>query len=233
MVLPLYLAMTAAEMGTNTVYPDFCGFMACHFSTYGSGLSNLPHFLPEGSMLILNDRIPWEGHDPKRITEQLRSAVETLNCESVLLDFQRPPVDGVVELIPRLTDALSCPVAVSHLYAGNVTNPVFLPPVPPDIPLKEHLAPWPDREIWLEAALDGCIITLTKQGSTISPLPYPASESGHKSEILHCHYTMKVFADRAIFTLFRTREDLAELLEDAQTLGITRAIGLWQEFAGT
>ena len=233
MVLPLYLAMTAAEMGTNTAYPDYFAFMACHFSPYGPGLSNLPKDLPTGSMLILNDRIPWEGHHIPSVVTQLLDIVAEKRCSSVLLDFQRPGADAIPHLTKNILDALPCPVGISHLYAGAFSCPVFLPPVPLDIPLADHIAPWLEREIWLEAALDGCVITLSEEGSHTMPLPHPSLDSGHKNDTLHCHYTIETSADTARFTLCRTEEDLSDLLEEAQSLGITRSVGLWQELKKT
>ena len=46
---------------------------------------------------------------------------------------------------------------------------------------------------------------------------------------LHCHYHIKTFDDHIDFTLWRTREDLTNLLREAETLGVTLAVGLWQE----
>lgn len=229
MVLPLYLAMTEAEMRTTSVFPDHLGFMACHFSVYGTGLSNPPSSLPQNAMLILNDRVPWSGHDISAVVSQLAEIAEETKCSSVLLDFQRPQVPQITPLIEAILDTLPCPIGVSHLYAEPFPCPVFLPPLPLDTPLKDYIAPWQHREIWLEAALDGCTITLTQAGSQYTPLPYPGMDSGHKDSKLHCHYTVKTSSDSAVFTLFRTRKDLAELLEEAEALGITRAVGLWQE----
>jgi len=233
MVLPLYLAMTAGEIGTSTGFPENLAYMACHFSPYGTGLSNLPLFLPEGSMLILNDRIPWDAHDASAVAKQLLDTVINKKCSAVLLDFQRPDVDALPQLITEILKILPCPVGVSHLYARHVSCPVFLPPVPLDIPVKDFIAPWQDREIWLEAALDGLTIALTASGSYSTPLPYPSLKSGYLDKGLHCHYTAEAAADQAVFTLYRTEEDLSALLEEASSLGITRAVGLWQELRQT
>ena len=150
MVLPLYLAMTAAEIRANTDFPPNIGYMACHFSPYGTGLSNCPTHLPEGSMLILNDRTPIHGHDHGLIADQLTELVEKLKCDSVLLDFQRVDVPELSLLVEKLSAALPCPVGVSDLYAENLDCSVFLPPVMPDTLLSEHLVPWQGRDIWLD-----------------------------------------------------------------------------------
>lgn len=229
MALPLYLAMTAAEMQENTPLPSKFAYMACHFSSYGTGLSNLPKWLPEGSILILNDRTPICGHDPELICNQLWECIDRLHCSGLLLDFQRPDCKDTIILARNLISALPCPVGLSDTYAGSFSCPVFLPPPPLDEPLERHLVPWQGREIWLEAALDGMQLTLTPQGCQAEPIPSPALSGGFRDEALHCHYTIQSCADFAKFTLYRTREDLDTLLEEATSLGISKAIGLWQE----
>lgn len=232
MVLPLYLAMTAAEIRANTDFPPNLGYMACHFSPYGTGLSNCPAHLPEGSMLILNDRTPIHGHDHGLIADQLTELVEKLKCDSVLLDFQRVDVPELSLLAQKLSAALPCPVGVSDLYAENMDCSVFLPPVMPDTPLSEHLAPWQGRDIWLDISQEAQEITLTEQGAQIITLPqYSDSQDSHADEALHCHYRIDV-GENIRFTLFRTEQDLLDLLAEAKHLGISRAVGLYQEWNG-
>ena len=224
MALPLYLALTAAEMAGNSIPPQ-SAYMACHFSPCGKGLSNLPPSLPPGAMLILDDSTPMAGHDPELILKQLSIQVERLHCESILLDFQRPDVNAQRELAKLTAGALPCPVGVSELYAGGLPCPVFLPPVPPDKPPVEHLKPWQGREIWLEAALEGITLTLTEGGCSTTLLSnFP--EDGQQDRKLHCHYTVEA---PATFHIWRNRDDLDALLAEAKNAGVTRAIGLWQE----
>ena len=83
MVLPLYLAMTAAEMYAVSSLPEKVAWMACHFSCYGTQLSNCPDSLPEGSMLIVNDRTPPAKHDPQRIIQQLTQLIEELKISCI------------------------------------------------------------------------------------------------------------------------------------------------------
>lgn len=229
MALPLYLAMTAAEMQENTPLPSNFAYMACHFSPYGTGLSNLPPWLPENSMLILNDRTPICGHDPALICSQLSDIIEQWQCSGLLLDFQRPGCEETAILAKHLVAVLPCPVGLSALYAESASCPVLLPPPPLDEPLECHLAPWSGREIWLEAALDGLRLTLTAEGCKATPIPFPALSGGFVEEQLHCHYQIQTYADRAEFILYRTLEDLNALLEEAESLGVNAAIGLWQE----
>lgn len=227
MALPLYLAQTRVEMGVNSPAPNFFAYMALHFSSSGTGLSNFPEALPPGAMLILDDSTPMDGHDAIRIVKELSGLMERQQCESLLLDFQRPDCPALAALAKLISDTLPFPVGVSERYAQGLNCPVFLSPVPPDRPLHEHLAPWTGREIWLEAALEGMELMLTADGCTAAPLPdYPGD--GMMDEQLHCHYDIRLDS-AAHFRLWRTREDLDRLLQKAENAGITRAIGLWQE----
>ncbi len=225
MPLQLYLALTAAEMAGNDPLPTLSARMSCHFSPCSPGLSNLPDKLPPGTMLVLDDSTPPEGHEPELILKQLSAQIWRYGCESLLLDFQRPGYGQLRKLARLLSEGLPCPVGVSELYAEGLNCPVFLPPVPPDKPLDVHLSPWKGREIWLEAALDGLTLTLTEKGCTTTPLP-DLPEQGQQDTSLHCHYTVE---SPGTFHLWRTRQDLEELLQEAETLGVTRAVGLWQE----
>ena len=225
-----YLAMTAAEIRRIGIFPGKTAWMACHFSPYGTGLSCLPRTLPPDSLLMVDDITPIRGHDPQHIAAQLAERAEALHCRSILLDFQRPDCPETAALVRYLCGALPCPVAVSSLYAGDVDAAVLLPPVPPSVPLEAHLAPWTGRELWLELALDGEVITLTEDGARTTPLPYADIEGpGFAEDTLHCHYQIELREDAARFTLWRTREDLKALTEEADHFGISCCIGLYQE----
>ena len=229
MAIPMYLAMTAAEFAVCRVLPEKIGWMACHFSPYGTGLSNLPDKLPKDSLLIVNDRTPICGHDPGSIFAQLSEIIEEQSVSAVLLDFQRPDVPETQALAKHLA-GLPCPVGVSHLYARELACPVFLPPVPVNQEIRCHLAPWQGREIWLEAALSGMTIRLDSHGCVTEELraeksaPFPFSDP-----TLRCHYRIGTGNDTACFHLLRFKEDLMQLLEDGTQYGVTTAVGLYQE----
>ncbi len=225
-----YLAMTGAEMGRTGNFPFPVAWMACHFSPYGLGLSNLPRQLPPGSIVMLDDITPIRGHDPRIIAEQLAACVEELGCCAVLLDFQRPGYSQAEAFAQALTKALPCPVCVSSLYAGSLSCPVLVPPAPCHLSLEAHLAPWKGREIWLELSREAEQITLTDRGAAILPCPVPESE-GFREEDMHCHYFIDCSETEARFTLWRTREDQTALLKEAEALGIPCAVGLYQEFS--
>ena len=204
--------------------------MACHFSPYGTGLTNLPEAIPPGSMVIVNDRTPVCGHDPELIIRQLSALMEAKQCSSVLLDFQRPGEPQTAAIAEALVKELPCPVGISEPYASALSCPIFLPPVPPNMLLADYIVPWQDREIWLEAALDAAMITVTADGSTITPLPTAdPAEKCHLDSDLHSHYHIEPGSEQIRFVLYRTREDLTALLTAAEGTNITQAIGLYQE----
>lgn len=226
MALPLYLAMTKEEMAVCDPLPEQGVYMACHFSPYGTGLENLPDMLPEGWLLMVNDRIPVWDHEPERIADQLLS----FQPDGLLLDFQRPGCSRTAAIVQKILEALPCPIAVSEVYARELSCPVFLSPPPLHQLLSEHIAPWEGREVWLDFAMDAEAITVNAKGTQYSSLPRQKAEKAcHREEKLHCHYETEVFPDRAVFTLVRTKEDITDLLAEAEKSGITRAVGLYQE----
>lgn len=225
-----YLALTAGELHGHPKTEEKIAYMACHFSPYTTGLSNLPEALPPDSMLILNDRIPISGHDPQRIADQLQQALEQLSCDSILLDFQRPDKAETAGLCRLLAQQLPCPLGISHHYAQDLECSVFLPPPPLDMTLEAHLKPWAGRSIWLEAALEAAKYTVSGERCHICPLPYAQPEQkSFVDDAVHCRYRCEI-GDAAIsFFLYRTTDQLNALLEQADTLGIEKAIGLYQQ----
>lgn len=219
----LYFAMTAAELQACPA-PGFpLAWMACHFSPYGTGLSNAPPALPEGSLLIFNDRTPIFGHDPRQIAGELAQIMDSRKCGGLLLDLQR---DGSEELVKAVAD-LPYPVAVTPAYGADLPIGIFLPPPPMLTPLADHLAPWQGREIWMEAALDKCSIRVDPGGSRpITPVPFscPHTDTG-----LHCQYGMDIRREWVDFHLQRKETQLAALLEEAEKLGVRQFVGLYQQ----
>lgn len=230
MAIPTYLAMTAAEFQKYSQDSGPIAWMACHFSPYSTGLANLPAALPEGSLLIVNDRIPYCGHDPSRISLQLQQTLDALGCSGIILDFQREGSEAMGGLADALISSLPCPVAVSDRYAGNLACAVFLSPCPHHESLKNHISPWHGRDIWLDLAVDAESITLTDSGAVMLPLPLgECPEAGHGDKHLHCHYSIETSPHSARFTLWRTREDLTAMAREAEELGVKAMVGLYQE----
>ena len=200
MAIPLYLAMTAAEFEADLQLPNAIAWMACHFSPYGMGLSNCPASLPEGAMLIVNDRTPIHGHSPEVVCGQLLELVSQFHLEKILLDFQRPGEPETKSLVNILTRELPCTVAVSEAYAGDGNYPVFLPPPALHVSLKDYFAPWSGREIWLEAATACASYTVTENGCRIRPeFPIKPDTLPHKCAELHCHYRLDIQENSACF----------------------------------
>lgn len=230
MVLPLYLAVTSAEISSVSKQSEPMAYMACQFSPYTQGLTNIPDSLPNGSMLILTDRMSCQGHSANLVANQLSDAAERLCCDSLLLDFQRPPDAESESMVKTIVETLSCPVAVTESFAEKLSCPVFLSPSPLHIPLSEYLTSWENREIWLEAALDEEIIAVKKTGTEfIQQFPPDRLEGGFFDEELCCHYRTVIADNQITFQLFDTHQSLKMKLDLAQSLGVTRAVGLWQE----
>lgn len=231
MPIPQYLAMTAAEVAGSTALPQPAAWMACHFSSSGNGLSNLPRWLPFDSLLILDDSIPMQGHDPQRITAELGACLEQLQCVGLLLDFQRVGEEQIRKLAEYLCETLPFPIIISDTYAGGLDCGVFVSPIPPDEDMASRLAPWRGREIWLDTTREGLKILLTEEGAKVTPLPpWERPEGGFEEKRLHCHYRASLEENSAAFTLWRTAADVAAQLAEAEALGVTAAVGLYQEF---
>lgn len=220
MVLPLYLALTREEMETSPPLPAAWGWMLCPFSP----TEPLPEALPPGSMLVLTDRIPCR--DPGELLE----AVGRLNCGSVLLDFERKPEADALAIANALFQALPCPVAAPPGFIEDSGSCVFLPPCPLHVPLTEYLRPWQGREIWLEAAIQRKTITVTPGGSLYGPVtPADRLNGGFFDDVLQCRCLTEISETEARFTLFDTPDTLAGKLDLAAALGVSRAVGLYQE----
>ncbi len=228
MAIPIYFAMTAAEFAGFPALPEKVAWMACHFSSSGNGLSNLPSALPAGSMLILDDSFPPSGHDPALVARQLHQCARTFHCDSILLDLQRPARDETAAFVSHILRDPPCPVGLPPDYARHGV-PVFLPPVPLDTPIETYLTNWSGREIWLEAALDTARFRVGTQGCTKIPI-FDSTNGKWQDHSLNCHYGVDITDDHIDFALHRAPEDLSALLEKAKSLGVSKAIALWQEF---
>ena len=146
------------------------------------------------------------------------------------MDLQIPNNSRTTQIVKSVCNTLSCPVGVSEYYAGDMDCPVFLPPPPVHICLEEYLASWKGREIWLEAAPDTAVITLTSDGAQIeSAGPESLVVPTFTDQELHCHYWVALEENAAKFTLHRDKELLQSMLEEAKKFGVTQAVGLYQQ----
>lgn len=225
----VFLAQTGGEM-TNGL-PKKLAYMALHFSPYGKGLSNIPGALPKGSILLLDDSTPPTNHDPRLVTEQLKQLTAQFSPAAVLLDFQRPVTKEPEMMVGCIAKALPCPVGVTESYAKDLGCPVFLPPPPANKALADYIAPWKQQGVYLEIAPEGLEITVTETCSTIRQV-YPVPDLPMADNRLHCHYQVEVLQDRAVFTVCRYKEDLLELVQEAETMGVLGCVGLYYELSG-
>ena len=212
MVLPLYLAMSVPEMAAVPALSRHPAPMV---------LDRWPGTIPSGSMLVVTDRLP---PDPARIITEVRR----LDCGSVLLDFEGEPDKMVAD---ALFEALPCPVAAPPAWARDSGCAVFLPSCPLHVPLEEYLRPWASREVWLDVTARQQTITVTAAGTRYGPAaPADRQEDGFPDETLLCRCATELSADAVRFTLFDTAETLEAKMKRAAALGVTRAVGLYQEW---
>ena len=223
-----FLAQTGEEAERFPVPKT--AYMACHFSPYGKGLSNVPKQLPAGSILLLDDSMPPNGHDPKIVETELKALIKKFGISAVLLDFQGEMCEESFAMAKHLTGALPCSVAVTADYAKKLGCPVFLPPTPVNVAVKDHIAPWLSQGVFLEIAPMATRFTVTEAGCTSLSIPYIAGLP-LRDDRLHCHYNVEVFPGQAVFTLCRMIEDLAVLSKEAKQLGVLETVGLYQEIA--
>lgn len=227
-----YLAMTAAEMSLCAALPEKTAWMACHFSSCGDSLANCPAQLPPGSILILDDSTPPDNHDPEAAVKSLFALAEKFQCDGILIDFQRETDDFGAALCGCLREGAPCPVAVSPALLQHWDGPLFIPPLPPSRLPEKALSPWAGRELWLEISAEPVAVHVTADGASLLPAAEILRDLPHHHEGLMCRYQTEVFPEKAVFTLARSPEDQLALLEAVQNFGVTKAIGLYQEFAG-
>lgn len=229
MVFPIYLAMTAAELSAASGNPYGCGVMTQCFSSQGSGPGYLPEALPEGSVLLLNDHVPFDGHDIFRIGSHLAQYCAQKNPRAVILDFQRSFTPDLQALTAHLNACLPVPVIPPPAYADN--GPVFLPPVPTNKSPEKILAPWKGREIWLELTFLGQQFSVTETGCSITSLSYPLRDTPFYDRQALCHYRIEETDEAVLFRLHRTRDDYTLFLQEAAEMGVCGAIALFQEYS--
>ena len=222
MDIKCYLAMTASELANTSQPSTNTAYMACHFSGSNAGLTNLPETLPPQSMVIIDDLIPPDGHSPELITQQLKN----LSASCILLDLQRPDIQENHNIAAALVKHFPGQVGVSSLYSENLDCPVFLPPPPLHMPLKKYLQKWKHRDIWLEIEEETAQITVTEKGSTYQTISDNSlTDPIFDDEALCCQYHIALHEDNVCFTLRRNKENLLQLIHQAQEHGVCCAVG--------
>ena len=227
MGIPQYLAMTAAESALHPTVSGPVAWLGCSFDE--KGLAGLPEALPPDAILILDDRIPMTNQGNAEIAAVLEDTLSHLACRGLLLDFQRPEVRAQRALAAYLYSRLSIPMAAPPDYAPKGC-PIFLPPIPPDTTVETALAPWAGQEIWLDTTLAEQTLHLTAAGCIASENVKAEPTEGFYDEALCCLYRIQRTDDGFLFRLFRDRRCTQALLERAAKMGVTLAMGLWQEF---
>ena len=222
----VFLAQTEREMAE--FLPKNLAYMALHFSPYDQGLTNAPKQLPAHSILLLDDSMQVTHHDTGLVTRQLQDLVNRFAPEAILLDFQGKYSESTENMASCILQALPCPVAVTERYAKALHCPVFLSPPPVNKALSDYLSPWQEQDIYLELGSEAAQFTVTEKGCSAMSLPNVHNLPLEDTR-LHCHYSVAVKDDRAVFTISRTREDLAELATEAYGLGVKAVVGLYQE----
>lgn len=218
----LYLAITAGELEHCEKLPHNIAWMSCRFSSHDHGITNRPRSLPNAAIIILDDQIPIDVHDPIIVKNQLCALIEQFQPSGVVLDFQRP---GGEEMAHHLSSALPCPTAVSERYAEGLSCPVFVSARPLCRSL-ENL--WPGREKWLDMPIANQTVTLTSQGAQVSDwLPF-APIDGFYHEKLAVNYRIQCLQDQAVLTLSR---DTDRFIKRASSLGFTRFFCLFREYS--
>lgn len=220
MAIQFHLAMTAEDISIFPVLPENPAFI---FHSY----PDISPEIPNGAIPVLTDLHPVHSG----LAEPTAHWIRQWNCEAVVLDFQKPKDKEAGQFARLLQNFVSCPVVVSELYAEHMDCPVFLSPLPHHKTLQDHLAPWQSREIWMDLSPSPQQLRLTEQGcSPLLDFPFPACSHIHENQQLHCHYSIALEPDCAVFTFWRTEDDFAALLQELEDVGIYHAIGLHQEW---
>ena len=229
MGIPHYLAMTESEIAGCPRLPGHLAWIGCRFGP--EGLLGLPEALPSGSLLILDDQVPLGTTPISEITARLAQVLERLSCRGLVLDFQRPGIDAQRVLAAALPGQLPCPVAAPPEYAAEGCA-LFLPPVPGNVTIEDYLSPWVGQEIWLDTTPAEWTLHLTPAGCAAADEALPDWSDGFYDKALCCVYRIQETDDGFLFRLSRNRRCTEALLERGAKLGVTLAVGLWQEFGG-
>lgn len=229
MSIPVYLAMTAADF--SSPLPERAAWMAVHFSVASRGISNVPTSLPPGSLVILNDQIPWNGHSTGQICSGLGELLLRTRADGLLLDFERPPRPETMELAGALAvccQAMGCPVAMPPAYSSQVPSALFLLPGLGSGPLPEN------REVWAELSPTALRAVIGEDGvrkeatEPWAALREAANHPVFREPELGCLYFSRASDAEVEVQLFDTRETLVERL--GRYPQITRAVGSYREW---
>jgi hypothetical protein len=204
--------------------------MACHFSPYGLGLSNLPRQLPEGAVILVSDRIPPGGHDAGVVVSQLEELAQQFHPKAIVLDLERTGDDFCAELAAKCDSISGTETVVAAAYAEGLQCSVFLGAAQLWTPAEQWLRPWSGRRIWAECVLQRALVRITEDGAVYRELPWepPRQEvlaDGQQAVV----YGVREQADAVEVMLWRGKEQLALWMEKLEKLGVEHFLGLYQQ----
>ena len=228
----IYLAFLPAQWNILQTFRDKAAWLGCRLSSYGEGITGLPPTLPEGSMLILTDETPPQGHDPQRIATELTEHATRLGADKILLDFQREGLEENCQIAETVLKQAAIPVGITEQYAKHFDCPVLLSPPPLWTPLEKKAGLWSGRELWLEAVTESAVVTVTQEGSRYETTEQDFPETSQLYEGLCLRYAVEWKDKEMLFYLKRDKEMAFLLLEKAKKLGFTTGVGLYGELGG-
>lgn len=224
----IYIAFLPAQWNKMHTLRKRAAWLGCRLSPYGDGITGLPPALPEKSMLILTDETPPQGHDPERVARELTENAMILGADRILLDFQRDNLQENRDIAKMVLRYSEIPVGITEQYGKDLDCPVFLSPPPLWTPLEEKAAAWAGRELWLEAVTESALVTVTQKGSRYEPGDFPLPEDSPVHERLCLRYRMERSERQQRFTLSRDAGMVRKLLKQAEGLGFTVGVGLFE-----
>ena len=106
----------------------------------GPGLSNRPHTLPPGSLILLDDQIPWSsGHSLEAVCQEAVDTLLRTGAAGLLLDLERPPTEETRRLAGCLAQCCreaGCSIGMPPAYLDQTEAAVFLPRSPATVRLR-------------------------------------------------------------------------------------------------
>lgn len=228
MSIPLYLAMNEEEMSRSSELPKNLAITGLCFSPEGQGLDGMPkREVPEGVLFLLEDRIPWEGHDLETVCREAASLLVRTKAFGLLLDFERPPTEETQRLAYALGQCckeLGCKIGMPKGYEGGGAR--FLPS-PPCFKKPESQ----EGPVWFEAIPTAFDIVITSQGAQCKD---SANISVWEEDRFYPPLGAYYRAHRADHSLNVHLYDTPNsLLKRMEAIGAELAVGMWRQWQET
>lgn len=235
MSIPFFLAISAREFPLFSELPPNIAWMSAHFSSSGSGLSNLPQNLPEGSLLILDDQTPWEGHSTEMVCREVVESLLKSKASGLLLDFERPVTPETALLTTALSQCcreIGVMLGAPESYAAEEDTAIFISPLPCQTP--PELLYQKNRKLWLDVSAGAYLLHIAALGATGQAADQRSFPDGSYPEfidpVLHCSYRSRPNAGGIDILLSHSRESIDTLLTALDEQVVQLAIGLYREF---